>query len=260
MTSDMMKKHLIEAISKGVRRDGRALDEFREVTIERGVSSTAHGSARVTAGAAEVVAGVKIEINRPYPDRPDEGGLMVSAEMLPLSHRKFEGGPPGMDSIEAARVVDRTIRESGTIDAKKLVVEEGEKAWFVGVDLMPVSFDGNMIDLGAIAAMAALQDARIPVLKEDGQPDLESLTDEKLPLSQTPIAVTVFKYGDKLLVDPTEEEERMYDSRLTVATLDNGKLCAMQKGGDGPLTMEDIEKMIELSLSVGKKLRGVLNG
>ncbi len=258
MTNENMKKHFDDALQKGVRRDGRKLKQFRSLTIERGVSSTAHGSARVTAGNAIVVAGVKIDVNKPYPDTPNDGGLMIANEMLPLSHRKFEPGPPKIDSIESARVVDRTIRESKTIDTKALCITPGEQALFVAVDLMPVAFDGNMIDLGAIAAMAALQDARIPLKKEDGTYDLEHVSDEKLPLSKIPVAITVFKYGDTLLVDPTEAEEENYDARLTIATLDDGKLCAMQKGGAGPLSVEDIEKMVEISVREGKKIREAL--
>ncbi len=253
--NDTMKKNFHDALRKGVRRDGRALTQFRDIEIEYGVSSTSHGSARVKAGNAEIIAGVKIDVGAPYPDTPDEGSLMVSTEMLPLSHRKFEGGPPGIDSIEAARVVDRTIRESKAMDLKGLCIEQGEKIWFVAVDLMPVSYDGNMIDLGVIAAMAALQDARLPKLDEDGRPLLEELSDEKLPLNELPIAVTVFKYADQYLIDPSEVEERAYDARLTIGSLANGHLCSLQKGGEGPLTVEDIEHMFDLGVSTAQDLR-----
>lgn len=253
--NDTMKSNLHDALRKGVRRDGRALTQFRDIEIEYGVSSTSHGSARVRAGNAEIIAGVKIDVGTPYPDTPDEGSLMVATEMLPMSHRKFEGGPPGIDSIEAARVVDRTIRESKAMDLKKLCIEEGEKIWFVAVDLMPVNYDGNMIDLGVIAAMAALTDARLPKLDEDGRALLEDLSDEKLPLNETPIAVTVFKYADQYLIDPTEVEERAYDARLTIGSLGNGHLCSMQKGGEGTLTTENLETMFDLALSNAKDLR-----
>lgn len=253
--NDTMRKNFHEALRKGVRRDGRALTQFRDLEIEYGVSSTSHGSARVKAGNAEIIAGVKIDLGTPYPDTPDEGSLMVSTEMLPLSHRKFEGGPPGIDSIEAARVVDRTIRESKAMDLKGLCIEEGEKIWFVAVDLMPVSYDGNMIDLGVIAAMAALQDARLPKIDDNGNVLSEELTDKKLPLNETPIAVTVFKYADQYLIDPTEVEERAYDARLTIGSLGNGHLCSLQKGGEGPLTVDDIEHMFELGVKTAKDIR-----
>ena len=113
-----MKKHIIESLKKGVRHDRRKLDEFRKVEVEYGISKSAEGSARVKVGNTEVLAGVKLGIDKPYPDTPDEGCLMVGAELLPLSSPEFEAGPPGIESIEIARVVDRGIRESGTIDMK----------------------------------------------------------------------------------------------------------------------------------------------
>ncbi len=253
--NDTMKKNFHDALRKGVRRDGRKLTQFRDLEIEFGVSSTSHGSARVKAGNAEIIAGVKIDLGTPYPDTPDEGSLMVSTEMLPLSHRKFEGGPPGIDSIEAARVVDRTIRESKAMDLKGLCITEGEKIWFVAVDLMPVSYDGNMIDLGVIAAMAALQDARLPKIDKEGKVLLEELSDKKLPLKEKPLAVTVFKYADQYVIDPTEVEERAYDARLTIGLLDNGHLCSLQKGGEGPLTVDDIEHMFDLADKTAKGIR-----
>ncbi len=258
MSQETLKTHLEEAFAKNIRTDGRKLLEFRNITIDRGVSSTAHGSARVRAGNAEIIAGVKIDVGTPYPDTPDEGALMVNAEFLAMSHRKHEGGRPGIDSIETARVIDRTIRESKSIDVKKLCLIPGEKILMVSVDIVPIAYDGNMIDLGTIAAMAALQDARIPTVHEDGSVDYENLTENPVPLSHLPIAVTVFKYDDMLVVDPTEVEERYYDARLTVGTLDDGTPCALQKGGSASFTVEEIEEIISLAQKKGDELRGLL--
>src|SRR3989338_8090270 len=103
---DITKEHLIELFGKGFRLDGRKFDEYRKINVEYGISSrSAEGSARVKIGKTEVVAGVKLEIGKPYSDRPDEGSIMVSMEFLPLSNPEFESGPPGIDSIELSRVV-----------------------------------------------------------------------------------------------------------------------------------------------------------
>jgi exosome complex component RRP42 len=255
MSKTSQKKHLEEAIAQNIRKDGRELLEFREITIEKGVSSTAHGSARLTAGNAEVIAAVKIDTGTPYPDSPEDGSLMVNAEMLALSSRQFEGGRPGMESIEPARVIDRTIRESKSIDTKKLCIEVGEKIWMVMIDISPINYDGNMIDLGALAALAALQDAKMPKLDEKNNPQLEDLSDEPVPMLHEPVAVTVFKYGDKLVVDPTQAEEQFYDARLTVGVLEDGTPCALQKGGKAPLSVEEIDTIIDIAQKQSKKLR-----
>ena len=57
------------------------------------------------------------------------------------------------------------------------------------------------------------------------------------------------------LVDPNENEEKIIDARLTVAVMEDGNLCAMQKGGDHPLTVKDIDTMINLAITKSKELR-----
>jgi len=82
------RSHIIKALDKNIRFDGRKNDEFRKITVDLGVSSTAEGSARVKFGDCEVIAGVKLSIGAPFPDTPKEGVLVVNAEMLKLSNPK----------------------------------------------------------------------------------------------------------------------------------------------------------------------------
>ncbi|MBU1200864.1 MAG: exosome complex protein Rrp42 [Nanoarchaeota archaeon] len=251
------KNHIEKSLSKNIRIDGRKNDEFRKITVETGIISTAEGSARVTCGDTEVIVGVKLDIGKPYPDKLDEGVLMTGAELYPLSNPEFESGPPREESIEIARVIDRGIRESGTIDVKKLCIEAGEKVWMINVDIAPINMDGNLIDIGALAVMAALKDTKFPELK-DGVPDYKKISKKKLPISKLPIEITILKIGDTFLVDPTYSEEKLTDARLTVAILEDDSLCAMQKGGEEPLTQESIMKMIDIAIKKSKELRKFL--
>ena len=196
---------------------------------------------------------------KPYPDRPDEGGLMVNAELLPLSSPKYEPGPPSIDSIELARVVDRGIRESKAIDSKKLCIEKGETAWFVSVDVCSLNDDGNLLEACSLAAIAAIKDAKFPEYDaKTGVVNFKKLTKKGLPVNKEPVAVTVFKIGDHLITDPTTEEEACYDARLTVTTLEDGKACSLQKGGDAPLTVDQIDEMVGMAITRGKVLRKAL--
>jgi len=252
--NNTLKEHINEALKKGTRLDGRKLDEFRKIEIKTGTVATAEGSAHITCGQTMLFAGVKMEVGKPYSDRPDSGTLMVNAELRPISNPEFESGPPTIESIEVARVIDRTIRESKAIDEKSLCITAGEKVWMANVDICPLNHDGNLIDVGALAAIAALKNARMPKIK-DGVADYHEHTNEGLKLSCIPIAVTVVKIGDNLLIDPTDAEMQAADARLTVASLEDGTICALQKGGDAPLTVEDIERILELALSTAKELR-----
>lgn len=254
-----MKNQILKYIAKGLRYDGRALDEYRAVSIEHGVSHAAEGSARVRIGETEVIAGVKLSLEKPYPDTPAQGNLMINAELTPLSSPLFETGPPGEQGIELARVIDRGIRESKAIDLTKLCVKEGEKVWSVMVDVVTVNDAGNLFDAGALAAIAALKNAVFPEVKDDGTVEYSKKTDQHVPLMQTPIAVTVIKIGDQLLIDPSPAEEAALDARLTVAFNDANMLCAMQKGGETPLTADEIGAMIDLAQKHAKELRKKLS-
>jgi len=257
----MIKDHIVSLLAKDMREDGRKLTEYRKpITIEYGISAkSAEGSARVFIGDTEVVAGVKLEVGKPFPDTPDDGVLMVNAELLPLSNPEFESGPPSIGSIELARVVDRGIRESHMIDTEKLCIKKGEKVWIACIDIYPINDAGNLFDAAALAALAALKDARFPEYDEkEGKVDYSKKTKTKLPLAKEAVEITVIKIKDKFLVDPTTEEWEALDARLTVAVLEDGKLCALQKGGDGSLKPDDIEKMVDIALEKSKELRKLL--
>ncbi len=251
------KSYLTELFKEGKRLDGRNILDYRDVKVEYGVTKTAEGSARVTIGDTDVIAGVKLEISTPYPDSPDKGSIMVGAELIPMSHPDFESGPPSIKAVELARVVDRGIRESKTMDFKSLCIEKGEKAWIVIIDLVTINVDGNLFDACALAALAALKDTKFPEIVDDVI-DYKKKTNKGIKLEKMPIGVTVYKIGEHLIVDPVGDEEEQLDARLTVASLEDGTLCAMQKGGDASLSTEDVGKMIDIAVEKAGFLRKFL--
>lgn len=253
------KTHLLRALTKNVRYDGRKKTEFRPITVEYGVTKNAEGSARVKVGETEVIAGVKIETMTPYPDTPKQGTLMVNAELLPLSSPEFEPGPPGEYATELARVVDRAIRESKCIDVEKLCIEEGVKVWSVSIDICTINDDGGLIDASSLAAIAALIDVKMPQLNERNEVDYDKeLTKKGLPLKHKPLEVTVFKIGDNFFVDPLPSEEKLAEGRLTVGVTEKDTTCALQKGGAVTLSVDDLDKMITLAIDTAKQLRKAL--
>ena len=257
----VIKSHVISLLEKNIRYDKRKFDQFRPIEIEYGISSkSAEGSARVKIGETEVVAGIKMELGTPYPDQPDKGTIVANVELLPLSSPEFETGPPGIESIELARsVVDRGIRESNAIDFKKLCIKKGEKMWITYIDGYSINDAGNLADAIGLAALAALKDAKFPKYDEKTEKiDYEEKTKKKLELKELPIPITVIKIRDKFIIDPLLEEEECAEARLTVTTIENGDIVALQKGGEAPLTEEEIEKMVDLSLEKGKEIRKLL--
>lgn len=256
--SNIIREHILNALVKGQRLDGRKFNEYRNIVVEPSISpKSAEGSAKVTLGGTEVVAGVKFEIGTPFPDKPDEGSIMVNMELLPLASPEFESGPPDIKSIELARVVDRVIRESHVIDFKKLCITEGEKVWMICIDVYPLNDNGNLFDAAALAAMAALMDAKFPKMEED-KVLYGELTNKKVITTVVPTSCTVIKIGNHLIVDPSLEEEKFYDARITFGVTEDLSICALQKGGDKALKLEEIDQMAEMAIAKSPELRKVL--
>ena len=253
------KKYVMELSKEDKRADGRKLLDYRQpIEIKYNISKNAEGSASVTMGKTKVVCGVKLQLGEPYPDRPDEGTMIVTAEFAALSSPNFEPGAPGENAIELARVVDRGIRESGSIDVKKLCVEEGGKVWLAFIDIYVQNHDGNLIDAASLAAVSALLQAKFPKLKKDGTVNYDEHTKDSLPMVHKPIACTITKIQDKLFVDTTADEEEIADGRITITTDEKGIINAMQKGGSAAMAEDEINKCVEIALEKAKELRKLI--
>jgi exosome complex component RRP42 len=252
----MRSDYILKLLESGERVDRRKMDEFRKIKVETGIIKRAEGSAKVKMGKTDVIVGVKMDLGTPFADIPNMGVLKTGAEFTPIASPDFESGPPSEDATELARVVDRGIRESECIDLEKLCLEEGEKVWEVFVDVHIINHDGNLIDASSLAAVSALKTAKIPEL-EDEKIIRDKLV-KKLPIKHIPVTVTVGKALNNFIIDPLKEEEEVLNSKLSIAVMEDGKICAMQKSGNYALSTEDIEKMIDLAVKKEEELRKLL--
>jgi exosome complex component RRP42 len=248
------QKTVVDLVVKGKRIDERSPLDYRPLTIMLGIIEKANGSAQVYLGKTKVLAGVKIETGDPFEDTPDEGILTVNTEFVPLASPTFEAGPPDENSIEVARVVDRGIRESKAIDLKKMCIEPRKKVFVVFVDIYVLDHDGNLIDAAAMAALGALLNAKMRAFSvKDGEVKYKEGT-MPLPLLNYPVPITSAKINGSIVLDPCLEEEQVMSCRLTVTTDKNDNICAMQKGGLGVLTPEEIKQIVSTSISKSKEL------
>ncbi len=254
---DQLKKtQILELLENGQRSDGRAFDEPRKIFVEVNAIPKANGSARVRLGDTEVVCGVKIQPDRPFPDTGDRGLFICTAELLPLSHPTVETGPPQPPVIELARVVDRGIRESHMVDVTELVIEKNKSVIGVFADTVVVDYDGNLFDACSYATTAALLVSKTPKWNwVDEQPSLVEGEPSQLPISTIPVSVTMAKIGDHIIVDPNGNEWGVMDARITITSDSDGNICALQKGGSGGFTQDEINQCGDISVRVGAKIR-----
>ena len=249
----LLRAHLSELAGKNARIDGRSQWEGRKLVVEHSVLPRAEGSARVRMGDTIVLAGVKFQIMQPYPDRPNQGGLMCSADVRPIAGRNWEAGPPSPEAIELGRVVDRGIRESGCIDVDSLCIIPGEKAWQVILDLFAVSDDGNLFDAFALAGIAALRNATVPAER------FEVGEDYSLPVSKTPIMCSYHKVGARFVYDACAREELGGDERIHITLGDDDNVHSLQKGLKGIFSTEEFDEIMGHALSRTSELRDLIN-
>jgi exosome complex component RRP42 len=250
--SEIKRDHMMKLIAEGKRLDGRSVTDVREIQILTDVIESADGSARIKMGKTEVIAGVKIIPGTPFPDTPNIGVLTTGAELIPMAHPTFESGPPGEDAIELARVVDRGIRESGMVDVEALCIVPGEEVWMCFVDIYALDYDGNLFDAANLAAVCALKNATIPG-EQYGKGE-----NKPLPITCTPISITEVKIGNTLIVDPNFDEEQISTARLTVTTDDVGNFRAMQKGGRGSITLDELSLCLDRAVEKGAEIRKII--
>ena len=257
MILDQLRRDkILDLLKQGRRVDGRSLDEQRSLIIETGVIPKANGSARVKLGNTEVITGVKIQPDKPFPDLGDKGILICTAEILPLADPHVEPGPPNEEVIELARVVDRGIRETEMIDLHKLVLIEDKSVIGMFIDSSVIDSGGNLFDACSYASVAGILSCTVPKyeIKDEAPVLVEGIT-SKPPIKTLPVSVTMARIGDYVVVDPTKDEESCMDARITITTNSDGNICAVQKGGSDGFTAEQLIQCSEIALTVGRKIR-----
>ncbi|HXW67811.1 MAG TPA: exosome complex protein Rrp42 [Thermoplasmata archaeon] len=255
VTAEILTTHILELAGSGKRLDGRGADEYRPISVEPGFVVTADGSGLVRIGDTTAVAGIKLEPGKPFPDTPNAGVLTTNAELVPLSSPIFEPGPPQPGAIEVSRVVDRAIRAAETIDLTRLCVTPGEKSWVCYVDVHILDHGGNLIDASLLAALTALTHTVVPAQRF-------GIADADFPLEvrHQPVECTFVRLGDAIVVDPTFDEERACQGRITVATDEAGQIVAMQKGLIGAFSPDDVKSVVERAFRHGDRMRAIATG
>jgi len=257
--SKVLQREMLDLLSRDIRIDKRGMKDFRKIRYQTGVIEKANGSALVTLGDTMVMAGVKVELGQPFPDTPDQGVLVVNAELLPLASPTFEPGPPDERAIALARYVDRSIREANAIDLRSLVLIPGKLAYVVYIDIYVLDYGGNLIDASVLAAVKALEDTKIKKYEVDQNGKVQDTgVFEKIKLVDFPVSVTFGVIGDKYIVDPCLEEEQLCDTLLTFTYTQSGNLCAVMKNERGLISPSQTIEMMELGWEKAKEISSLM--
>jgi len=213
---------------KGIRCDGRKVDETRKITIKAGVLKNANGSAYIEFGANKILAGVygPRDIHPKHLADNDTGVLRCRYHMQPFSVPERKNPAPSRREIEISKVIKEAL--------KPAVILDDFPRTAIDVYLEILQADGGSRCAALDAAAVALVDAGIPMR------DLVS-------------ACAAGKVEDTIVLDVNNEEDQAGQADMPVALMPNlGQITLIQL--DGSLNSDEYKKCIETAIIGCKKV------
>ena len=224
-------------VSLMVRKDGRACDAHRSVTITRNFIKSAEGSVLIAMGETKVICTASVEDKVP-PFLRDKGTGWVTAEysMLPRSThqrspRESSRGKVGGRTHEIQRLIGRSLRSVVNLDAL------GERTIWIDCDV--IQADGGTRTASITGSFLALHDA-IDVVKKKGLIKKTVLTDYLA-------AISVGKVGNMLMTDLCYEEDLMAQVDMNLVMTGDGRFVEIQGTAEHmTFTSEELSGFLEL--------------
>ncbi|KAJ7201072.1 ribosomal protein S5 domain 2-type protein, partial [Mycena pura] len=155
-----------------LRADGRALHEFRSISLETGTAPLANGSAHLNVGknphngggGTEVLAAAKLEVENVDPGHDegvDGGRIVCSVSCSPSAYPHLS--MPALDDLQhdMSTILHQTLAHP-SLHPSNLGILAGKKSWLLNLDCVVLADAGNVYDALFMAARAALWDCKVP--------------------------------------------------------------------------------------------------
>ena len=220
------------------RRDGRAADELRPLTIEPGFVRTATGSALISAGGTRVICTASVQESVPrWMAGKGRGWATAEYGMLPASTgerkpRDVTKGRPDGRTVEIQRLIGRALR--GVVDFERL----GERTVYLDCDVLEA--DGGTRCASITGAYVALELACRRLVAEG---KLRSL-----PLTGSVAAVSCGVVNGVPLLDLDYPEDSSAEVDANVVMTGDGGLVEVQATAERtPLSRAHLDELLELA-------------
>ncbi|MBC9936899.1 MULTISPECIES: ribonuclease PH [unclassified Leucobacter] len=233
-----------------VRADGRTAGQLRPVTIERGWSSQAEGSALISFGNTRVLCTASFTNGVPrWLAGKGKGWVTAEYSMLPRStnsrmDRESVRGKIGGRTHEISRLIGRSLR--AVVDMRAL----GENTIVIDCDVLQA--DGGTRTASITGAYVALVDA-IEWGRAQG-----FVAKKSTPLTDSVAAVSVGIVDGVPLSDLAYVEDVRAGTDMNVVVTGSGDFIEVQGTAEGkPFKRAELDSLLDLALVSTNELRDI---
>ena len=224
--ADKKPEKLID--KKGIRLDGRKLDELRPVKMEVGVLPNADGSAYLEQGKNKILVGVygPKEAHPRHIAQQDRAVIQCRYHMAPFSVDERKSPAPSRRDVELSKVIREALEPA-------IFLEYYPKT-AIQVYIEILQADGGTRCAGITTAALALADAGIP-------------------MRDLVVACAAGKADGKLIVDLMDTEDKVGEADVPVAFMPNLNAITLLQM-DGNLLVDEFENAVNMAIEGCKQI------
>jgi ribonuclease PH len=237
-------------VTETTRADGRTPDQLRPVTIERGWSEQAEGSALISFGRTKVLCTASFTNGVPrWLQGKGKGWVTAEYAMLPRStndrmDRESVKGRIGGRTHEISRLIGRSLR--AVIDTKAL----GENTIVIDCDVLQA--DGGTRTAAITGAYVALADA-ITWAREQ-----KFVGRNSVPLTDSVAAVSVGIIDGTPMLDLPYVEDVRAETDMNVVVTGRGQFVEVQGTAEGaPFDRAELDALLDLAVAGAGELAAI---
>ncbi|CAK5263680.1 unnamed protein product [Mycena citricolor] len=155
-----------------LRADGRALHDFRSISLETGMAPLANGSAHVSigknphdgGGGTEVLAAAKLEVETVDVSRDegvDGGRIVCTVSCSPSAYPHLSSSALDDLQHDMTALLHQALTHP-SLHPSNLGILPGKRSWLLNLDCVVLADSGNVYDALFMASRAALWDCKVP--------------------------------------------------------------------------------------------------
>ncbi len=213
---------------KGIRSDGRKVDELRPVKLQVGVLSNADGSAYIEHGKNKILVGVfgPREVHPKHLMQADRMVLKVRYHMAPFSVQERKSPAPSRREVELSKVIKESLEPALFLE---LYPRTG-----IDVFIEVLQADGGTRCAAITAAALAIADAGVP-------------------MRDLVVGCAAGKVDDTVVLDLYDAEDKLGAADVPVAYMPSLNAITLLQM-DGILEPAEFEKAVNMAMEGCKKI------